>query len=74
MYKAYVIEAGDEPAGIVIREGTRFRFSSSSRLFWGLEGAYYATPADAERAARRLAALPAAPSATWANAELNVGG
>ena len=41
MSNAYVIETGDEAVGIVIREGYRFRFLSSSRRFWSLEGRYY---------------------------------
>lgn len=54
MSDAYLIEADHEAAGVVIREGRRFRFFSSSRRFWALEGVYYRTPREAERAARGL--------------------
>lgn len=57
MFNAYVIEAGNEAAGIVIREGHRFRFHSSSRRYWDLEGRYFRKPHDAQRAALDLIAL-----------------
>ena len=41
MSNAYVIEASDETAGVVVREGQRFRFLSSSPRFWTLDGEYY---------------------------------
>lgn len=56
MPDTYMIETGSEIAGIVIREGRRFRFFSSSRRFWELEGEYYRNPREAERAARGLLA------------------
>ena len=55
MSNAYVIETGDQAAGIVIREGDRFRFYSSSRRFRSLEGSSYRRPRDAERAAAQVA-------------------
>jgi hypothetical protein len=61
MSNAYVIETGDEAAGIVIREGDRFRFYSSSRRFRSLDGASYRRPRDAERAAARVAVIAAGP-------------
>jgi len=57
MSNAYVIEAGEEAAGIVVREGNGFRFLSSSRRFWSLDGQYYRTPRDAERASIGLLSL-----------------
>ncbi len=57
MSNAYVIETGGEAAGIVIREGRRFRFLSSSPQFWSVDGNYYRSPKEAERAARAIMAL-----------------
>jgi hypothetical protein len=57
MSNAYVIETRDETAGIVVREGQRFRFLSSSPRFWNLDGEYYRSPKEAERAAFALLAL-----------------
>jgi hypothetical protein len=51
MSNAYVIETRDEAAGIVVREGQRFRFLSSSPRFWSLDGKDYRSPKEAERAA-----------------------
>ena len=48
MSHAYVIEAKDELAGIVVRDGRSFRFLSASATFWSLEGS---SSRDAERAA-----------------------
>ena len=57
MSKAYVIETNAEIAGIVVREGQRFRFLSSSPRFSNLDGEYYRSPKEAERAALALLAL-----------------
>lgn len=51
MSHAYVIEAKDELAGIVVRDGRKFRFLSASATFWSLEGSSFRNPRDAERAA-----------------------
>lgn len=59
MSNAYVIEASGEAAGIVVREGQRFRFLSSSPRFWSLDGEYYRSPKEAERAAFALLAVHA---------------
>ena len=56
MSESYLIETDREAAGVVVREGRRFRFLSASRRFWALEGAFYRTPHEAERAARALLA------------------
>lgn len=57
MSNAYVIEASGETAGIVVREGQRFRFLSSSPRFWSVDGNYYPSPKEAERAARAIMAV-----------------
>ena len=57
MSTAYVIEASGETAGIVVREGQRFRFLSSSPRFWSVDGNYYPSPKEAERAARAIMAV-----------------
>ena len=54
MSNAYMIEAGDETAGVVVREGQRFRFLSSSPRFWSLDGEYYRSLKEAERATLAL--------------------
>ena len=41
MSNAYMIETSGEIAGVVVREGRRFRFLSSSPWFWSLDGEYY---------------------------------
>ena len=61
MSHAYVIEAKDEVAGIVVRDGRRFRFLSASATFWPLEGSSYRNPRDAERAATGLIERTARP-------------
>lgn len=57
MSNAYVIEASGETAGIIVREGQRFRFLSSSPRFWSVDGNYYRSPEEAERAARAIMAV-----------------
>ena len=57
MSNAYMIEAGDEAAGIVVREDQHFRFLSSSPRFCSLDGEYYRSPKEAERAALALVAV-----------------
>ena len=57
MSNAYMIETNDEVAGIVVREGQRFRFLSSSPRFCSLDGKYYRSPKEAKRAALALLAV-----------------
>jgi hypothetical protein len=57
MSNAYMIETNDEAAGIVVREGQRFCFLSSSPRFCNLDGQYYRSPKEAERAALALLAV-----------------
>jgi hypothetical protein len=59
MPQAYVIELKDELAGIVVRDGCRFRFLSAVATFWPPEGSSYRNPRDAERAAEGMIALRA---------------
>jgi hypothetical protein len=51
----YVIELGGEAAGLVVKEGNRFRFYASSKNYAALERALYRSPAEAEVACRRIA-------------------
>ncbi len=55
MFNAYVIEVQDTTAGIVVRDGTRFLFCASDSQFFGLEGRRFASPREAETAARDYA-------------------
>ena len=57
MSNAYMIETSGEIAGVVVREGRRFRFLSSSPRFWNLDGEHYRNPKEAERAALALLAV-----------------
>lgn len=70
MTKTYVIEVGDDQAGLIIREDgeSAFRFHAAHELYNGLEGRTFANALLAERAAiahavsrrrRRNAALAA---------------
>jgi hypothetical protein len=50
---SYVIEIGEEAAGIVAPDGRGFRFYAAMRACSALEGAFFASPRQAEAAARR---------------------
>ncbi|HVJ52063.1 MAG TPA: hypothetical protein VM689_06360 [Aliidongia sp.] len=50
MSDAYVIEAADTSAGIVIRERAGFRFFAASQRFGRLDGQLFKTIGAAERA------------------------
>ncbi len=50
----FVIELGGRAAGLVVRDGHRFRFYAADKTFAGLERAVYKSPAEAEHACRRL--------------------
>ena len=54
MPTAYVIEVYNRTAGIVTGDERGFNFFSSERAFDSLEGQYFASARDAERAARAL--------------------
>lgn len=51
MTQSYVIEVGDESAGLVVAERGGYRFFASRDRFARLEGRVFATPQAAERAA-----------------------
>jgi len=57
MSKSFIIEVGDDPAGIVIRNDGEheFRFHAASAAYQSLEGRRFPTPASAEKAAIRTA-------------------
>ncbi len=57
MSDTYIIEVNSGPAGLVIRDGGRFRFFSASSEFAGLDGRSFSNPREAEKAARRQADL-----------------
>lgn len=48
---AFIIETGDISAGIVVREAKSYRFFAAHSDFRALEGARFATPAAAQKAA-----------------------
>ncbi len=52
MSTSYIIEIGDEAAGIVAADRRGFRFYSASRRYAALEGATFNSPRQAEIAAR----------------------
>ncbi|MFC7396313.1 hypothetical protein ACFQU1_03770 [Chelatococcus sp. GCM10030263] len=54
MYDSYLIEVAGRPAGIVARDGQRYRFHAAARPFHGLEGQIFADPVAAQRAAQRF--------------------
>ncbi len=53
MYDSYIIETRNGAAGIVVRDGTRFRFFAATTAFSDLEGQLFNTPKVAEAAAVR---------------------
>jgi hypothetical protein len=56
MSDSYIIEVSSGPAGIVVRDKVGYRFFSASRDFNQLEGRYFASAREAERAASRCKA------------------
>lgn len=57
MSDSYIIEVGSGAAGLVVRDGGKFRFFAASSEFAGLEGQSFSNPREAERAAKRQADL-----------------
>jgi hypothetical protein len=57
MSDSYIIEVGNGAAGLVVRDGGRFRFFAASSEFAGLEGLSFRNPREAEKAARKQADL-----------------
>lgn len=54
MSDSYIIEVRSEPAGLVVKDKGQFRFFAASRDFFSLEGRYFSSARDAERAATDL--------------------
>jgi hypothetical protein len=71
---AFIIETGDLAAGVVVREAKNYRFFAAHGDFRALEGALFATPAAAQKAAdlvhasgrRAIARLRDAADRSWA--------
>ena len=51
MSDTYIIEVRSEPAGIVVRDRTGFRFFAASEAFQRMEGQYVRSAREAEREA-----------------------
>jgi hypothetical protein len=51
MFDSYVIEVSSKTAGIVVRDKSGFRFFASNHDFDSLEGRYFRSAREAERAA-----------------------
>ncbi len=58
MSETFLIEVGDEPAGLVFRDGQEFRFYAATQSFFALDGRSFPSPAHAERAATLLVSPP----------------
>ncbi len=54
MSDPFVVEVWGEPAGIVVEEGSVFRFHAIARPFFALDGAQFTTPGQARLAAAQL--------------------
>jgi hypothetical protein len=55
MSDRYIIEVGSGAAGLIVRDGGKFRFFAASSEFAGLEGRSFSNPREAEKAAKRQA-------------------
>jgi hypothetical protein len=53
MFDNYIIEVRSEAAGIVVRDGRGFRFFAAHAAFHALEGQFFRSAREAERAANR---------------------
>jgi hypothetical protein len=62
MFSHYVIEAGDQQAGLVILERGGFRFYAATPAFTPLEGRLFRSALDATRAAEGVARPRPAPA------------
>lgn len=62
MFSHYVIEAGDQQAGLVILERGGFRFYAASPAFTPLEGRLFRSALDATRAVEEVARPRPAPA------------
>lgn len=54
MANSYIIEVSSKPAGIVVRDDAGYRFFAATHAFNSLEGRYFRSARDAERAAIRF--------------------
>ncbi len=54
MSDSYIIEVSSRAAGIVVRDKTGYRFFAANRDFNSLEGRYFRSAREAERAASRF--------------------
>ena len=54
MSDTYIIEVGSQPAGIVVRDASGYRFFAASHRFNRLDGQLFRNAREAQRAARRL--------------------
>lgn len=52
MSQNYIIEVQEQAAGIVVRDGQKYRFFAASHAFNLLEGRMFKNPREAERAAK----------------------
>ena len=50
----YVIELAGKAAGLVVKDGNRFRFFAAEKDFFGLERSLFQSPGEAEDACRRI--------------------
>jgi len=54
MSEPFIVEVWGEPAGIVLEEGSAFRFHATARPFFALDGTPFSTPGHARLAAAEL--------------------
>jgi hypothetical protein len=54
MTEPFIVEVWGQPAGVVLQEGSAFRFHAISRAFLELDGAQFTTPGHARLAAAEL--------------------
>lgn len=54
MSDSYIIEVSSEAAGIVVRDQAGYRFFAANQDFSSLEGRYFRSAREAERAATRF--------------------
>jgi hypothetical protein len=54
MSKSYIIEINSQPAGIVVRDRSGYRFFAASPRFSRMEGQVFRSAREAERAAAQL--------------------
>ena len=52
MSQNYIIEVHEQAAGIVVRDGPKYRFFAATHAFNPLEGRLFKNPREAERAVR----------------------